>query len=196
MIRQADARSECGRHPQGAVVAGRAEAMGVAAQSSFRSCHGSTLSPLVMRAMLSIETSMLTRTPRRQAQQFGGANPCAKRSRPLAIGPRLCENSTWYNRTQNFEACGRAQSNKTQKFVLRSALRPNQISFSHSLGQEQTPVIRPASRYPMPSPITFRCGNPAPAAPSCCHPGLRSRRSWRNLCAWGRARVQNPRPRH
>ena len=44
---------------------------------------------------------------------------------------RLCENSAWYNRTQNFEACGRAQSKKTQKFILRSALRPNQISFSH-----------------------------------------------------------------
>jgi hypothetical protein len=35
------------------------------------------------------------------------------------------------------EACGRAQSKKTQKFVLRSALRPNQISFSHSLDPEQ-----------------------------------------------------------
>jgi hypothetical protein len=53
-------------------------------------------------------------------------------------GPRLCENSARYNRTQNFEACGDAQGKKTQKFILRSALRPNQISFSHSLGQNPT----------------------------------------------------------
>ena len=45
----------------------------------------------------------------------------------------LCENSTRYKRTSNFEACGHAQSKKTQKFVLSSAIRPNQISFSHSL---------------------------------------------------------------
>jgi hypothetical protein len=55
------------------------------------------------------------------------------------IGSSLCENSTRYKRTLNFEACGRAQSKKTQKFVLRSALRPNQISFSHSLGQFEPP---------------------------------------------------------
>jgi hypothetical protein len=48
--------------------------------------------------------------------------------------PSLCESSTRYKRTLNFEACGRAQRKQTQKFVLRSALRPNQISFSHSLG--------------------------------------------------------------
>jgi hypothetical protein len=53
-------------------------------------------------------------------------------------GPSLCENSTRYKRTLNFEACGRAQSKKTQKFVLGSALRPNQISFSHSLGQKRS----------------------------------------------------------
>jgi hypothetical protein len=53
-------------------------------------------------------------------------------------GSRLCENSARYNRTQNFEACGHAQSKKMQKFVSRSALRPNQISFSHSLGQKET----------------------------------------------------------
>jgi hypothetical protein len=49
-------------------------------------------------------------------------------------GSRLCENSAWYNCTQNFEACGHAQSKETQEFVLRSPLRPNQISFSHGLG--------------------------------------------------------------
>ena len=39
--------------------------------------------------------------------------------------PRPCENSTRYNRTRNFEACGHAQSKKMQKFLLRSALQPN-----------------------------------------------------------------------
>jgi hypothetical protein len=43
----------------------------------------------------------------------------------------LCKNSAGYNRTRNFEVYGRAESKKTQKFVFRSALRPNQISFSH-----------------------------------------------------------------
>ena len=39
----------------------------------------------------------------------------------------LCENSARYNSTRNFEACGPAQSEKTQKFILRSALRPCQV---------------------------------------------------------------------
>jgi hypothetical protein len=30
--------------------------------------------------------------------------------------------------------CGHAESKKALKFVLRTALRPNQIEFSHSLG--------------------------------------------------------------
>jgi hypothetical protein len=53
-------------------------------------------------------------------------------------GSRLCENSLRYKRTRNFEACGHAHSKKTQKFTLCSALRPNQIRFSHSLGQNPT----------------------------------------------------------
>jgi hypothetical protein len=62
-------------------------------------------------------------------------DPMAKRQqKSVRKRPSLCENSTRYKRTLNFEACGRAQSKNTQKFVLRSALRPNQISFSHSLG--------------------------------------------------------------
>jgi hypothetical protein len=40
--------------------------------------------------------------------------------RHLGLGQR------WWSRAEQ----------KTQKFVLHSALRPNQISFSHSLGQE------------------------------------------------------------
>ena len=43
----------------------------------------------------------------------------------------MCKNSTRYNRTRNFRLYGHAESKKTQKFVFRSALRPNQISFSH-----------------------------------------------------------------
>jgi hypothetical protein len=43
----------------------------------------------------------------------------------VSSGSSPCENSTRYKRTLNFEACGHAQSEKTQKLVLRSALRPN-----------------------------------------------------------------------
>jgi hypothetical protein len=66
------------------------------------------------------------------------------RLRHDGFGPRLCENSARYTRTQNFEACGHAQSKKMQKFVLRLALRPNQISFSHSLGQFLPPSLASA----------------------------------------------------
>jgi hypothetical protein len=38
---------------------------------------------------------------------------------------RPCENSTRYNRTRNFEACGHAQSKNMQKFLLRLAIQPN-----------------------------------------------------------------------
>src|SRR6516225_4151214 len=54
-------------------------------------------------------------------------------------GSRLCENVARYDCTRNFEACGHVQSKKMQKFVLRSALRPNQISFLHGLGQNENP---------------------------------------------------------
>jgi len=43
----------------------------------------------------------------------------------------LCKNSTRYNRTRNFGLYGHAESKKTQKVIFGSALRPNQISFSH-----------------------------------------------------------------
>jgi hypothetical protein len=55
----------------------------------------------------------------------------------------LCENSAWYNHTQNCEAFGRAQSKKQEKFVLRSVLESNQISFSHRLDPEPTSCIIP-----------------------------------------------------
>jgi len=51
--------------------------------------------------------------------------PTAGISLNRRFGPRPCENSTRYNRTRNFEACGHAQSKKMQKFLLRSALQPN-----------------------------------------------------------------------
>ena len=51
--------------------------------------------------------------------------------RHISTLPWLCKNSRRYNRTRNFGLYGHAESKKTQKFVFRSALRPNQISFSH-----------------------------------------------------------------
>jgi hypothetical protein len=44
----------------------------------------------------------------------------------------MCKNSMRYNHTRNFGLCGDAEGKKTEKFVFRSALRPNQISFSHN----------------------------------------------------------------
>src|SRR5262252_6972231 len=70
------------------------------------------------------------------------------RSAPRSYPTWLCKNATRYNRTRNFEPYDRAESKKTQKFVFRSALRPNQISFSHSQDPEKTwrrrrPVLLP-----------------------------------------------------
>ena len=71
----------------------------------------------------------------------------------------MCKNSRRYNRTRNFGLYGHAESKKTQKFVFRSALRPNQISFSH--GQEPlrksvrvrttTPAIDATEGYGLPA---------------------------------------------
>jgi hypothetical protein len=60
--------------------------------------------------------------------------------RNVSYGPRLCENSARYNRTRNFEACGHAQSKKTQKFILQTrppalqkrAARPRPQGQTHS----------------------------------------------------------------
>jgi hypothetical protein len=49
----------------------------------------------------------------------------------------------WYSRTRNFAAYGHPENEKTQKFVFRAALRPNQISFSHS--QDPKATFRPAN---------------------------------------------------
>ena len=56
----------------------------------------------------------------------------------VCLWPSLCKNSTRYNRTRNFGLYGHAESKKAQKFVFRSALRPNQISFSHDQGPSPT----------------------------------------------------------
>ena len=50
----------------------------------------------------------------------------------------MCKNSTRYNRTRNFGLCGDAEGKKTEKFVFRSALRANQISFSHNQDPNRT----------------------------------------------------------
>src|SRR5262245_54086636 len=75
----------------------------------------------------------------------------------------MCENSTRYNRTRNFGLYGHAESKKTQKFAFRSALRPNQISFSH--GQDPK---EPLARLLKPDSVTF-CDSPVPEAQSVTH---------------------------
>jgi hypothetical protein len=50
----------------------------------------------------------------------------------------LCKNPKRYSGTRNFWPCGHAGEQKTQKSVFRSALRPNQISFSHNQDPERT----------------------------------------------------------
>src|SRR6516164_2715674 len=74
----------------------------------------------------------------------------------VSSGSRLCENVARYDCTQNFEACGHVQSKKMQKFILRSALRPNQISFLHGLGQNQNPPSTGLCQLP-PAPDIAPC---------------------------------------
>lgn len=38
----------------------------------------------------------------------------------------------------NFETCGYTENEKRKKIVLRTALRPNQIEFSHGLNPKET----------------------------------------------------------
>ena len=57
------------------------------------------------------------------------------------------KNSRRYNRTRNFGIYGHAESKKTQKFVFRSALRPNQISFSHDQDPKRTCPPEVISHY-------------------------------------------------
>ena len=70
-----------------------------------------------------------------------------------------------YKCTLNFEGCGHAESEKTLKFVLRAALRPIQIEFSHSLGPD-SPSLPPGQHGSnqgdkLPNSValaeTFRC---------------------------------------
>jgi hypothetical protein len=76
----------------------------------------------------------------------------AAQKKDSGFDPRLCKNSTRYNRTQNFGHYRHAESKKTQKFVFRSALRPNQISFSHS--QDPKAAVSRAEIPPCNEPLT------------------------------------------
>ncbi len=55
----------------------------------------------------------------------------------------LCKNSAQYNCTRNFGLRGDAAGRKTEKFVFRSALRPNPISFVNS----QDPSLPSAAKF-------------------------------------------------
>ena len=68
-----------------------------------------------------------------------GAPVLWRRAAAIRSRPRLCGKSARYKCTLNFEGCGHAESKKTLKFVLNTALRPNQIEFLHSLGPLQIP---------------------------------------------------------
>ena len=61
----------------------------------------------------------------------------------ICNGPRLCEKSARYICTLNFEGWGHAESKKPLKFVLRTALQPNQIEFLHSLSHKRTHALQP-----------------------------------------------------
>ena len=68
----------------------------------------------------------------------------------------LCKNSRRYNRTRNFRLYGHAESKKTQKFVFRSALRPNQISCDIKpavLTRYFAPCLSTSSEFDMPEKI-------------------------------------------
>ena len=67
----------------------------------------------------------------------------------VGYGSRPCENSTRYNRTRNFGLYGHAESEKTQNFVFSSALRPNQISFSHGQDPKATSNRLKATMIPL-----------------------------------------------
>ena len=68
----------------------------------------------------------------------------------------LCKNSRRYNRTRNFGLYGHAESKKTQKFIFRSALRPNQISCDIKpavLTRYFAPCLSTSSEFDMPEKI-------------------------------------------
>jgi hypothetical protein len=75
------------------------------------------------------------------------ATQCPELAEEADISPK------WgISRTLNFGPCGHAESKKTQKFVFRSALRPNQFSFSHSqdpIRKWSGPICRDAQQLPL-----------------------------------------------
>jgi hypothetical protein len=78
-------------------------------------------------------------------------------------GPWLCENTTRYKYTGNFEVCGHAQCQANAKFTFCSALRPNQISFSHDQDPERS--LAGSKSRSAASPYLIL------ANPLCCHRG-------------------------
>ena len=104
---------------------------------------------------LRVTGARLTRpgTARIQYSRSGCASQ-QKRAAHVRDGSRLCENVARYDCTRNFDACGHVQSKKMQKFVLRSALRPNQISFLHGLGQNPNPPFWALCQLPPAADIT------------------------------------------
>jgi hypothetical protein len=104
------------------------------ALSSYRPLRSRAAFPIAMFREITAWTDWFIKA------QIGGPLLEANRktfalSELFRFRPWLCKNSAGYNRTRNFGLYGHAESKKTQKFVFRSALRPNQISFSHDQGR-------------------------------------------------------------
>jgi hypothetical protein len=80
-------------------------------------------------------------------QLFGGAAELHGRTTSAAFDandPGCVKTLRGYNHTRNFGLYGHAESNKTQKFVFRSVLRPIQILFSHDQDPQET--FKPSRR--------------------------------------------------
>jgi hypothetical protein len=80
----------------------------------------------------------------------------------------MCKNSAQYNRTRNFGLYGHAERKKTQKFVFRSALRPNQISFSHDQDPKATCIIGKSTSLGRHGSLVRAIGHPSANPPSRC----------------------------
>jgi hypothetical protein len=88
-----------------------------------------TALPVEVAAVISGQSA-----PRFMPQSLGQTG--AGQDRPPRVSA-LCKNSTRYNHTPQFGLYGHSESNKSQKFVFRSVLRPIRISFSH----DQDPLL-------------------------------------------------------
>src|SRR6267143_6567598 len=72
-------------------------------------------------------TDSFVTTIHRARKVSGNKLPSLGTARDGRIWPRLCENSAWNNRTQNFEAYGHAQSKKRKNSPF--ARRYEQVRF-------------------------------------------------------------------